>query len=170
MDLSQVEDVVIVGGGAAGCSVTPSAAPRDLSTTGDPMFQSPFTFGGFPTITLARRLPTEGACPRDSTRTRCRSGCSSARRTGRRRGCCQSLRGARACWAKELRQEPVRAGAGHQFVLCSKTYARLKRRRTPAPHRLPQTASPGLDAHYRQCPRMGQRVPCDRRGQERHSG
>ena len=31
---------------------TPSAAPRDLSTTGDPMFQSPFTFGGFPTITL----------------------------------------------------------------------------------------------------------------------
>ncbi|MCE2459031.1 MAG: amidase [Dehalococcoidia bacterium] len=31
---------------------TPSSAPRDLSTTGDPMFQSPFTFGGFPTITL----------------------------------------------------------------------------------------------------------------------
>ncbi len=31
---------------------TPSAAPRDLSTTGDPMFQSPFTFGGFPTISL----------------------------------------------------------------------------------------------------------------------
>ncbi len=31
---------------------TPSGAPRDLSTTGDPMFQSPFTFGGFPTITL----------------------------------------------------------------------------------------------------------------------
>ena len=31
---------------------TPSSAPRDLSNTGDPMFQSPFTFGGFPTITL----------------------------------------------------------------------------------------------------------------------
>ena len=31
---------------------TPTAAPRDLSTTGDPMFQSPFTFGGFPTISL----------------------------------------------------------------------------------------------------------------------
>ena len=31
---------------------TPAAAPRDLSTTGDPMFQSPFTFGGFPTISL----------------------------------------------------------------------------------------------------------------------
>ena len=31
---------------------TPTAAPPDLSTTGDPMFQSPFTFGGFPTISL----------------------------------------------------------------------------------------------------------------------
>ena len=31
---------------------TRTAAPRDLSTTGDPMFQSPFTFGGFPTISL----------------------------------------------------------------------------------------------------------------------
>ena len=31
---------------------TPSAAPRDLSTTDDPMSQSPFTFGGFPTISL----------------------------------------------------------------------------------------------------------------------
>ena len=31
---------------------TPSAAPRDLSTTGDPVFQSPFTFGGLPAITL----------------------------------------------------------------------------------------------------------------------
>ena len=31
---------------------TPTAAQRDLSNTGDPMFQSPFTFGGFPTITL----------------------------------------------------------------------------------------------------------------------
>ena len=31
---------------------TPTAAQRDLSNTGDPMFQSPFTFGGFPTISL----------------------------------------------------------------------------------------------------------------------
>ncbi len=32
--------------------MTPPAAPRDLSTTDDPMSQSPFTFGGFPTISL----------------------------------------------------------------------------------------------------------------------
>ena len=31
---------------------TPTAAPRDLSTTGDPMFQTPYTFGGFPAITI----------------------------------------------------------------------------------------------------------------------
>ena len=31
---------------------TPAAAPRDLSATGNPMFQSPFTFGGFPTISM----------------------------------------------------------------------------------------------------------------------
>ncbi len=39
---------------------TPSAAPRDLSTTGDPMFQSPFTFGGFPTITLPSGFDSSG--------------------------------------------------------------------------------------------------------------
>ena len=31
---------------------TPTAAPRDLTSTGDPMFQTPFTFGGFPAITI----------------------------------------------------------------------------------------------------------------------
>ncbi len=31
---------------------TYSPAPRDLTTTGDPMFQSPWTFSGLPTITL----------------------------------------------------------------------------------------------------------------------
>ncbi len=35
---------------------TPSSAPSDLSTTGDPMFQAPFTFGGFPAITLPSGL------------------------------------------------------------------------------------------------------------------
>ena len=39
---------------------TPTAAPRDLSSTGDPMFQSPFTFGGFPTISLPSGFDGEG--------------------------------------------------------------------------------------------------------------
>ena len=39
---------------------TPTAAPRDLSSTGDPMFQSPFTFGGFPTISLPSGFDSEG--------------------------------------------------------------------------------------------------------------
>ena len=39
---------------------TPSAAPRDLSGTGDPMFQTPFTFGGFPAISLPAALDENG--------------------------------------------------------------------------------------------------------------
>ena len=39
---------------------TPSAAPRDLSGTGDPMFQTPFTFGGFPAISLPAALDANG--------------------------------------------------------------------------------------------------------------
>ena len=39
---------------------TPSAAPRDLSGTGDPMFQTPFTFGGFPAISLPAALDDNG--------------------------------------------------------------------------------------------------------------
>ena len=39
---------------------TPSPAPRDLTTTGDPMFQSPWTTGGFPTVTLPSGLSESG--------------------------------------------------------------------------------------------------------------
>ena len=43
--------------------VTPSTygpAPKDLTTTGDPMFQSPWTFSGLPTITLPSGLSESG--------------------------------------------------------------------------------------------------------------
>ena len=39
---------------------TPSPAPRDLGTTGDPVFQSPWTAGGFPTLTLPSGLSESG--------------------------------------------------------------------------------------------------------------
>ena len=39
---------------------TPAAAPKDLSTTGDPVFQSPWTTCGFPTITLPSGLSSSG--------------------------------------------------------------------------------------------------------------
>jgi len=39
---------------------TPTPAPRDLTTTGDPMFQSPWTTGGFPTVTLPSGLSESG--------------------------------------------------------------------------------------------------------------
>jgi aspartyl-tRNA(Asn)/glutamyl-tRNA(Gln) amidotransferase subunit A len=39
-------------------TVTP--APRDLSTTGDPAFQTPWTFGGFPAITIPSGLSRSG--------------------------------------------------------------------------------------------------------------
>ena len=39
---------------------TPAAAPRDLNTTGDPIFQSPWTSCGLPTITLPSGLSAEG--------------------------------------------------------------------------------------------------------------
>jgi aspartyl-tRNA(Asn)/glutamyl-tRNA(Gln) amidotransferase subunit A len=39
---------------------TPSAAPRDLTTTGDPGFQSPITFGGFPSISVPSGLSADG--------------------------------------------------------------------------------------------------------------
>ena len=39
---------------------TPAAAPRDLTTTGPPMFQTPFTFGGFPAITIPSGLDADG--------------------------------------------------------------------------------------------------------------
>ena len=39
---------------------TPAAAPRDLTNTGNPMFQTPFTFGGFPAITIPSGLDADG--------------------------------------------------------------------------------------------------------------
>ena len=39
---------------------TQSPAPRDLSTTGNPMFQSPWTACGFPTITIPSGLSASG--------------------------------------------------------------------------------------------------------------
>ena len=39
---------------------TLAAAPRDLTTTGDPMFQTPFTFGGFPSISLPAGVSVSG--------------------------------------------------------------------------------------------------------------
>ena len=39
---------------------TPTAAPRDLSGTGDPMFQTPFTFAGLPAISLPAALDQNG--------------------------------------------------------------------------------------------------------------
>ncbi|MCH7744571.1 MAG: amidase, partial [Chloroflexi bacterium] len=39
---------------------TPAPAPRDLNTTGNPMFQSPWTTCGFPTITLPSGLSESG--------------------------------------------------------------------------------------------------------------
>ena len=38
----------------------PTAAPRDLSTTGDPMFQSPWTVAGLPVMTLPTGLDGRG--------------------------------------------------------------------------------------------------------------
>jgi Asp-tRNA(Asn)/Glu-tRNA(Gln) amidotransferase A subunit family amidase len=42
---------------------TPTAAPRDLSTTGDPVFQSPWTSCGLPTITLPSGLSPSTGLP-----------------------------------------------------------------------------------------------------------
>ena len=39
---------------------TATPAPRDLTATGDPSFQTPFTFGGFPSITLPSGLSNDG--------------------------------------------------------------------------------------------------------------
>ena len=39
---------------------TPTPAPRDLTTTGDPMFQSPWTFAGLPTVSLPSGLSRSG--------------------------------------------------------------------------------------------------------------
>ena len=39
---------------------TPSPAPASRDTTGDPKFQSPWTFGGFPEITLPSGLSADG--------------------------------------------------------------------------------------------------------------
>ena len=39
---------------------TPAPAPRDLTTTGDPLFQSPWTFAGLPTITIPSGLSHGG--------------------------------------------------------------------------------------------------------------
>ena len=39
---------------------TPTAAPRSLSTTGDPSFQTPWTFAGVPAITLPTGLTEDG--------------------------------------------------------------------------------------------------------------
>jgi len=39
---------------------TPSPAPRDLSSTGDPMFQTPWTNAGTPEVTIPTGLSAEG--------------------------------------------------------------------------------------------------------------
>ena len=39
---------------------TPTPAPKGLTTTGDSMFQAPWTAAGFPTITLPSGLSTSG--------------------------------------------------------------------------------------------------------------
>jgi len=39
---------------------TPTPAPRDLSTTGDPMFQTPWTVAGLPVLTLPTGLDSRG--------------------------------------------------------------------------------------------------------------
>ncbi len=39
---------------------TPTSAPRDLSTTGDPMFQTPWTVAGLPVVTLPTGLDGRG--------------------------------------------------------------------------------------------------------------
>jgi Asp-tRNA(Asn)/Glu-tRNA(Gln) amidotransferase A subunit family amidase len=39
---------------------TPTPAPRDLSTTGDPLFQSPWTSAGLPTVTIPSGLSASG--------------------------------------------------------------------------------------------------------------
>ena len=39
---------------------TATPAPRDLTSTGDPSFQTPFTFGGFPSISLPSGLSDDG--------------------------------------------------------------------------------------------------------------
>lgn len=39
---------------------TPSAAPRDLNTTGDPSFQAPWTTGGLPVITIPSGMSISG--------------------------------------------------------------------------------------------------------------
>ncbi len=41
-------------------SSTPTAAPRSLATTGDPSFQTPWTFAGVPAITLPSGLSEDG--------------------------------------------------------------------------------------------------------------
>ena len=42
---------------------TPTAAPRDLTTTGDPVFQSPWTSCGLPTITIPSGLSPSTGLP-----------------------------------------------------------------------------------------------------------
>jgi Asp-tRNA(Asn)/Glu-tRNA(Gln) amidotransferase A subunit family amidase len=41
-------------------TATVAPAPRDLSTTGDPMYQTPFTFAGVPSISLPSGLSADG--------------------------------------------------------------------------------------------------------------
>ena len=42
---------------------TPTPAPRDLSTTGDPVFQSPWTSCGLPTITIPSGISASTGLP-----------------------------------------------------------------------------------------------------------
>ena len=39
---------------------TPAPAPRDLNTTGDPVFQAPWTSAGLPTVTIPSGLSQSG--------------------------------------------------------------------------------------------------------------
>jgi len=41
-------------------ATTPAPAPRDLTTTGDAVFQAPWTSSGLPTITIPSGLATNG--------------------------------------------------------------------------------------------------------------
>ena len=51
---------LVAGGDILLTPTTPTPAPRDLTTTGDPLFQSPWTSCGLPTITIPSGLSASG--------------------------------------------------------------------------------------------------------------
>ena len=51
---------LVAGGDILLTPTTPSPAPKDLTTTGDPLFQSPWTSCGLPTVTIPSGLSASG--------------------------------------------------------------------------------------------------------------